>query len=81
MVISRRRVHFANAKLSMFVRDAGMCTLSSEEQSENELRPMRVAPSAITTLVIDWYDDGNTEDNPESKTHCGTTTDVMAIQP
>jgi hypothetical protein len=42
---------------------------------------MFVTPSAITTFDIDWYDDGNTDDNLDEHATCGNVTFVRPIHP
>ena len=55
----------------------GIVTEIRLQQSSNIFSPMLADPSAIMTLVIDWWDDGKTVD----KENCpGIATDVIEGQ-
>ena len=41
---------------------------------------MLVTLSEITTFVIDWYAEENTDDNPLAQTYCEMTTSLIPLQ-
>ena len=65
----------------MFVTLFGMATLVSPLQPENADDPMLVTLSEITTFVIDWYAEENTDDIPLAQTYCEMATSLIPLQP